>query len=270
MPVEKKKYLIERHFSGLLPSKDIKTIYKNNDGISFYIENHDFVMNKIFTRSVYERNTIRMVKPYIYGKSGATIIDCGANIGMYSMYFSKWAPGSTIHAFEPLKKNQELFLKNCELNNFRNIRLNSFGLSNEEKEIDIYVVDESNLGRTSAFSLNKDEKKERIKLSTLDKYCEENKIEQIDFIKVDIEGAEHDFIRGAEKVISRSKNLKMLVEINECAYVSDSTPEDLYKYIMSFGFRSYIERDYPFSKKEIFKNDNFRGNILFVKSTAAE
>jgi FkbM family methyltransferase len=266
IPVEKRKHLIEKHFSDLLPSKNLKTIYKNNDGISFYIENHDYVMNKIFIRSVYERNTIRMIKPTIVGKSGSpTIIDCGANIGMYSLYFSKWAPQSTIHAFEPLKKNQDLFLRNCELNNFKNIKLNCFGLSNEEKEVDIYIVDESNLGKTSTFSQNKGEKRERIKLTTLDKYCAENNIEEIDFIKVDIEGSELDFIKGAENMISKSKNLKMLVEINECTYKAYSTPEGLYKYIMSFGFRSYTEREYPFSKKEIFQNSNFRGNILFVK-----
>jgi len=263
-PIERKKYLIERYFRGLLPSPDIKTIYKNPDGIRFMIENHDYVMNRIFIRGVYERNTIRTVLPLIKDSDGV-FIDCGANIGLYSLYLSTFVPKASIHAFEPLQRNLGFLKKNLELNGITSVKVNEFGLSNEEKEIDIFIVDEQNFGRTSEFSDNKDDKSERILLKTLDGYCEENNITELAFIKVDIEGAEFDFIKGAEKIIRASEKLVMLVEINECAYAANYTPEDLFNYIVGLGFDAFIERDYPFAKKKITDNRNYRGNVIFLK-----
>lgn len=265
MPVERKKYLLERIFTAYLPPRDLQLTYKNPDGITFWIDNRDYVMNKIFIRGVYERNTIRTIKPLIRDMKGIAI-DCGANIGLYSLYLSKFAPGLQIHAFEPLSRNQDLFRKNIELNGIKGVKLNPFGLSDEEKEIDIFIVDENNFGRTSEFSVNAGERSEKILLKTLDGYCAENGIETLAFIKVDIEGAEFDFIRGGEQVIRRSPDLVMVVEINECAYAANYTPEDLFQYICSLGFTAYIERDYPFSMKKITDNSNYRGNVIFKKT----
>jgi FkbM family methyltransferase len=265
VPVERKKYLLERYFDKFLPPRDLQTAYTNPDGVTFWIDNRDYVMNKIFLRGVYERNTLRTIRPLLNDRKGIAI-DCGANIGLYSLYLSKFAPGLEVHAFEPLSRNQELFRRNMELNGVTSVKLNPFGLSNADREIDIFIVDENNFGRTSEFSMNEGERSETIRLKTLDGYCEENGIETLSFIKVDIEGAEMDFIKGGEQIIRRSPDLVMVVEINECAYAANYTPEDLFRYIVGLGFDAYVERDYPFGKKRITDNSHYRGNILFTRN----
>ncbi len=263
-PVEKKKYLIERHLKGFLPSKEIKENYTNPHGITFWIDNSDFVMNKIYTRGVYERNTIRHLMRLIKDSKGV-MIDCGANIGLYSLYFSRYAPAATIHAFEPIKRTLDIFKKNIELNHAANIIVNQLGLSNRTGELDLFIVEEENYGRTSENNSGGEGKKLTVPIDTLDNYCRKNNIQEVSCIKVDIEGGELNFLKGAEGVISRSRKVVLVVEINECSYGSGYSPEDLFDFIVKLGFSPFIERDYPFPMKKINALNGYRGNVIFLK-----
>ncbi|MBI4945110.1 MAG: FkbM family methyltransferase [Bacteroidetes bacterium] len=263
-PVEKKKYLIEKYFKKILPSKDIKEVYTNPDGITFWIDNSDFVMNKIYTRGVYERNTIRHLIELIKG-SGGNMIDCGANIGLYSLYLSKYAPKASIHSFEPIKKTLDIFKKNIELNHAENIVINQLGLSNRTGELDLFIVAEDNYGRTSENNTNNTGNKITVQTDTLNHYCSQNNIQEISCIKVDIEGGELNFLKGAQEIIKKSPKIVLIVEINECSYSSGYSPEEPFVFIKNMGFESYKERDYPFSMKKIKKLDGYRGNVIFLK-----
>lgn len=264
VPVEKKKYLIEKYLSRFLPAKEIKENYINPHGITFWIDNRDFVMNKIYLRGVYERNTIRHVVKLIKGKSGH-MIDCGANIGLYSMYLSKYAPAATIHSFEPIPRTLEIFKKNISLNHAKNIVVNPIGLSNRVGELDLFVVEEENYGRTSENNVNDSQNKITIPIDTLDNYCSRNNIHELSFIKVDIEGGELNFFKGGEKIIRQSPDIIMVVEINECAYSSGYSPQDLFDYICNFGFVPFRERDYPFAMRQMESLGTYRGNVIFLK-----
>ena len=263
-PVEKKKYLLERYLKGFLPSKDVKEIYTNPDGIIFWIDNSDFVMNKIYTRGLYERNTVRHLIDLIKD-TGGNMVDCGANIGMYSLYLSKYAPTATIHAFEPIKKTLDIFKKNIELNHAGNIIVNQLGLSNRTGELDLFILEENNYGRTSENNLNNTKNKITVQTETLDNYCLKNNIHELTCIKADIEGGELNFLKGAEGIIKKSRKIVLVVEINECSYASGYSPEELFAFIKNMGFESYRERDYPFPMKKIKNLDSYSGNVIFLK-----
>ena len=109
-PVEKKKYILEKYLNFFLPAKGIKPIYTNPHGIRFWMDTRDFVMHKIYTRGVYERNTIRHVRNLIKNEK-THFIDCGANIGMSVVYCKRQFPKARILAFEPERKHNPQFHK---------------------------------------------------------------------------------------------------------------------------------------------------------------
>jgi FkbM family methyltransferase len=82
-------------------------------------------------------------------KKGDTVIDVGANIGYYTLLFSKLVgKEGKIYAYEPLPENFKLLKKNIFINKYKNIVLINRALSNKEKNAKLYI-DQDDLGACS-------------------------------------------------------------------------------------------------------------------------
>ena len=115
------------------------------------------------------------------------IIDCGSNIGMSILYFKLIYPNSDIVAFEPDEKAFMYLKNNMETNNFNSVIINQKALSKSEGEIDFYY-DIENPGslRMSSIRERLPKSKRKVKSVQLSTYITKN----VDFLKMDIEGAE--------------------------------------------------------------------------------
>jgi FkbM family methyltransferase len=138
-------------------------------------------------------------------KAGDVVIDAGAWIGDFSAYAA--SKGATAYAFEPVEETFQWLCKTKELNNANNggqIYPVRKGLGSSECEMSI-VHDNENSGANTISTIsgkrNKSMTEEKITITTLDQFVEENHIEKVDFIKADIEGAERDMLRGATHVL---------------------------------------------------------------------
>jgi hypothetical protein len=79
-------------------------------------------------------------------KSGETFFDIGANIGFHSLKASTLVRKTgTVHAFEPLKHVYKQLLFNVELNQVENVTTNNLAVSNESREVSLYVNRETAL-----------------------------------------------------------------------------------------------------------------------------
>ncbi len=124
-----------------------------------------------------------------------TIIDCGANIGMATLFFKKKFPLCKILAFEPNPEVFTLLKKNVADNKLKDVEIVNAGLSNEEGTIDFYVDVKNSL--ISSIERNRGEGKPiKINLNRLSKVIEGKKF---DFAKVDIEGAEWKVITDLDQ-----------------------------------------------------------------------
>lgn len=138
------------------------------------------------------------------------IIDVGAYIGDSALLLSKLT-NNNVYGFEPVSSNYEKMINTIKLNNCTNIIPVKQGLGSEEKTTKINVFGNDKI----ACSLMKYREKmadcvqEEIKTTTLDKYVNENNL-NIGLIKVDIEGMEKDFIKGAENTIKTQKPVLLL------------------------------------------------------------
>lgn len=86
-------------------------------------------------------------------------------------------------------------------------------------------------------------------------------------MKVDIEGAELDFLKGATGIINKSKNLIIIMEIvEENCIAAGYTGEELYKYVVDLGFAAYLPKPWPFGMKKIERlPEHYHDNIIFMK-----
>lgn len=126
------------------------------------------------------------------------IFDVGANVGEISIYFSKMYPNSKIFSIEPLKKNIDYFKKNIQTQFFKcdNITIIEKAVCNYNGKIKI--TNSLNAENTIILDPKKNKKINKIIISkteevdaiTLQKLCKQYQINEIDFIKIDIEGAE--------------------------------------------------------------------------------
>ena len=134
-------------------------------------------------------------------KEPKVIFDIGANVGVYSCFFSMYFPESKIYAFEPVLYNYQNLILNLELNNIKNVKAFNIGfLSNKRREkMGIPKKrDEVNTGLYSIF--HKDFKKSVFcKFEKFDDWCDQNNFYP-DFIKLDTEGTEFEILSSMKSL----------------------------------------------------------------------
>lgn len=195
------------------------------------------------------------------------IFDVGANFGGYTKEILTLFPERNIliHAFEPSESNFKI-LQN-KINNPR-VKLNQVGLSDREDKLILYKdKEESSLAslynrRLEHFELEMS-KKEEVTLTTLDKYCLENNIDKINFLKLDIEGHEIQALKGATEMLKNNRIKAIQFEFGGCNIDSRTYFQDFW-YLLKDQYAIYrIVRDGLHEIKsyreqyEIFRYSNF-------------
>jgi len=128
-------------------------------------------------------------------------IDIGAHVGKYTIIMAKKLEGTgTVLAFEPHPINFKLLLVNLHLNKIYNVLPFNMACYSSNGYTDLYVAEESGL---HSLILPRSKNKIRIKTVMLDHIIEKLCISNIRLIKIDVEGAEVEVIKGSIKTIEK-------------------------------------------------------------------
>ena len=141
-----------------------------------------FLFGEIFVRGEYTFET---------SSASPVILDCGANIGMATIFFKWLYPKSIVYAFEPDPKTFQLLKKNIEANKLTDVHLYNAALGEKDGTIDFYT-NELNPG-SLIMSTNSERlkgQKIEVKMLSLADFITKEQLATIDFMKMDIEGAE--------------------------------------------------------------------------------
>ncbi len=148
-----------------------------------------------------------------YVKDSDCVIDAGAHLGYFTCLAAGLSPNGSVHSFEVDPKCIPIIQKNISANQFNQVRINNLAIANDRMEIHIPVMGTPN-PRLSIGTKKEAEPETMISVmaTSIDQYVQEHQLEP-DFIKIDVEGAELDALKGMEQTLQRP-NLKMLVEVH--------------------------------------------------------
>lgn len=197
-------------------------------------------------------------KLYSLVNKGDIVFDVGTNIGETLLNFAKLTgEKGFVYGFEPDEKNYKNVQKNISLNDFNNVRVFNFGISDKKESVKLYRVDSHNLGMNRILSESEAAKFDDftiIETELLDNVVDENHIERIDVIKIDIEGYEMHALRGAEKTL-RKFQPRLFIEVGYTRLIENGTsPNEMVKFLQALNYTIYhaeteekINADYDFS-----------------------
>ena len=242
----------------------LKKIYKRNthNVILKGLAGFGRAMNRLYENRNYdsESNGEATILKKLKSLQPKIIFDGGANVGKYSLLAAEFCTDAKIYAFEPVASTFELLKKNVSEN--KNIIPINSGLYNEHQKKEIKIYDShthSSLYEIKGIDYSV-QKTELIELVTGDSFMKENKIEKIDFLKLDIEGAELSALQGFEKAISENK-IRMIQF--EYGYINITSKNLLVDYYDFFKKHNYIlGKIYPKSvefRNYKFKHEDFIG-----------
>ncbi len=154
--------------------------------------------------------------------------DIGANFGYFTLIAGTIVKPNKIFAFEANPELTALVNKSLWINGLQSAKLENLAVGDVKGTATLQVPGDFfgsgalSTGDNEYFkTLGVDIKTFTVPLVSLDEYCEQNKISNVSYIKMDVEGHEQKVYAGMKKIIAENPSLRMLVEYTDNSY-SDS------------------------------------------------
>jgi len=232
------------------------------DGRLLSVDLSTGMQSSVFFLGEYERAITRVLELIIERNGFQRFVDAGANFGWYTSLFYKYAAEfGEVHAFEPVPPIFENLERNYRLmGSPSNVRINRIALGDEKKRITVNLFEGLSTGHASISDQGRDDAIGfECPLVTLDDYLAENSVSDIDLVKVDIEGAELSFLKGAESLFRQQKPPVILMEmaLNQTKNFG-YLPNDLIDFIRERGAYHF------------YKIDEIRTRLVKIDGIAAD
>ena len=204
----------------------------NVRGHTMFLDRGDSLGLSVF--GVFEPFMTKVVAGEI--KEGDTVMDVGASIGYYTLTFARLVgEKGKVYAFEPAPDIFALLEKNVKENGYKNVILNNKAVSDKTGKARLYLCDYNNMAHTLSRTREGAGSVE-VETVRLDDYFRDRG-GKIDFVKIDVEGAECAAVRGMEQVLRASRSIKLATEYHPKWLTSfGSSGKEYLELISSLGF----------------------------------
>jgi FkbM family methyltransferase len=190
---------------------------------------------------------------YFTPKQGDIVVDIGANIGRYTLIASKRVgTDGKVVAIEAHPGNFEMLNRNIKLNRLTNVIPLNYAAYSKETKVKLYVPDEES-GYTIYHTLMERTGKKFVEVDaiTLDYLLLQlngirEGVVEVNWIKIDVEGVEFEVLKGATNVLSKSKDIALLIEVHG---IDNYRP--LIEFLNSYNFIIEFEKTYETGDKHI-------------------
>jgi FkbM family methyltransferase len=226
---------------------------KVNDDLEYYLGTD--IGNKLYLKGEFETNELNLCAKYI--KEDSNIVDIGANIGIHSVYFSNLAKKGKILCIEPQITIYSTLLKN--IMNYENIIPLNIAIDSKISITEFFIASDN------AYSSLKDTQRKNILFKkyvvTLPFDSISELMPKIDFIKIDVEGFEHNVLLSMENLLKKDKPT-LFIEIYG-GKNSNKNPEATIKFLIDIGYHAYfVNNDGELEKFSQHRDSSY--NYFFI------
>jgi FkbM family methyltransferase len=202
--------------------------FQYHHAASFYYTFKEIILDKIYEFNATSNNPV--------------IIDCGANMGLSVYFFSKQYPRAKIIAFEPEEVIYNVLEKNVNTYNLQNVTILKKAVWDSVTKLNFFT--DNGMGG-SVVNEYKNQHPTIVETVLMSDYLKE----KIDFLKMDIEGAEYRVLKSCGSLLSNVQNI--FVEYH--SYINQEQHlDDLLLLLKQNGFRYHLRQ--AFSRERPFTN----------------
>jgi FkbM family methyltransferase len=211
---------------------------------------------KYFPKNYEEENFAFFKK---YSRPGMTTLDIGAHFGLFAVFFQKTSNGE-VYAFEPTRSTLEVLKETVALNKCQDkLHVVEMAVDKEAGSANFFIhqlaggrgntlVQNAKLGMTSSSY--------EVKVTSVDLFVKERGLE-VDFIKIDAEGAELGVLKGAAETIRKRRPLMILSVHPETIQNRGDSIAEIWELLQQFGYLVLLDG------KEMEKNSFCNATDLF-------
>jgi FkbM family methyltransferase len=185
------------------------------------------ILGEIFAKGYHEFAATQCMKRAV--KAGMTVIDVGADKGYNTLLAAKRVGAQgTVHAFEPKASARAQIERNLHINGYHNVIIHDVGLFDEEKYLTFEgsrLADVSSPGDGGVHCV------------PFDTFALQHPFGRLGFVKIDVEGAELNVLKGMQRALARDKP-DLLVEVHPDQMRSFGfSVGDLIRFLSDTGYR---------------------------------
>jgi FkbM family methyltransferase len=227
-------------FSILIGNKE-EGIFSGLDGVRLKLSRSEALSSGFFHLGVINPHETNILKKVL--RNGDVFIDIGAYVdGWHSIIASKLVgEKGKVYTFEPVPEYYKKLSKNIKLNNGKNVVIEKLAVSNNNGKQTFYIGGlASTLYKEHLPGENDIKGKVTVTTVSLDAYITQNNIKNISLIKIDVEGAELDVIKGGRKTLKAKNSPDLMIEVSDVYLKHGNTSEDeLLTLLKKFGYKAY-------------------------------
>jgi FkbM family methyltransferase len=211
------------------------------------VDARDPMGQAIYLYGSYEYEVTQLVLDLITPRT--VFFDVGANIGYYSLLAASRA--KLVFAFEPMKPIFDRLAKNVKHNGLANVTILNAAVAERDGGVTIFVQPSSENTGLASLQASAGASAEQVPAVTLDTVVRDQRLAQLDLMKIDIEGAEIRAFEGGRELLSRTDAPDVIFESHPGSTAADWLRQRGYEI---FGFKRHREYEAPnlfASKREL-------------------
>jgi FkbM family methyltransferase len=169
----------------------------------WWLASNDVISNRLRVGKPFEEAEQKFLLRFL--QPGMTVVDLGAHYGLYTLLASrKVGENGRVFAFEPSERENRKLRQHVRLNRVHNVKVETFAVGAQDGTAELYVC----MGQSTSFNslrppaVEEQTRRVEVPLVKLDTYLAQAGIETVDFVKLDVEGAELDVLKGADRLLS--------------------------------------------------------------------
>ncbi|MBI4088157.1 FkbM family methyltransferase [Candidatus Kaiserbacteria bacterium] len=241
------------------------------------------------TNLIHEEETTALFRTIV--KPGSVVLDLGANIGYFTLLFSRLVgPSGKVFSFEPEPRNFAYLSKNIEINEYKNVAAFEKAAAEKTGTTQLFVCSYDTGHHTinqydgvDAYRRGKPSEKRPIDIEMvkLDDFLKD-KTARVDVVKMDVEGAEPLATAGMDGILKTNPGIQVVMEFFPLLIEKmGRSPKEFFEQLRGYGFRIFLiggeyslgndKSDFPEVKnyaelEQLIKEPDFHVNFYLARN----